>query len=162
MSPRDDELLRDVPTEPPPSSLTGYRHGRWLRRGLFGTIALVVVAAVITGRWWARKMEEQHRMIAAGDYEVDVTGEAVEERPTELVWTHGEARLGLSSRSPGVQTIRLPDRILRLADGYENAQVKVDVIGGKTRSLVVLYGDIVQEPLPEEEGSEKAPGATAK
>jgi hypothetical protein len=162
MSERDDELLRDVPPHPPPSSLTGYRHGRWLRLALFGAITLVVVVAVLAGRWWANEMEQRHREAAADGYVVDETGVAVENRPSELVWTHGKARLGLSRRSPGVQTIRLPDRILRLADGHENAQVKVDVAGRKTKSLVVLYGDIVQEPLPEEEESQPAPAAKGK
>jgi hypothetical protein len=44
-----------------------------------------------------------------------------------------------------VEAIVLPDRVLRLAEGCDHAQVKVNVVDGQTVELKIITGEIVSE-----------------
>jgi hypothetical protein len=156
---RLDELLDDPPTAAPGGSIAGYRAGRWTR-----VIFAIVVIATLGGAIAlyrsirARQEAERNRPIVP-TYAVADDAEAAS-RPRQLVWSSGPARLGLAREPPGVEEIVLPDRRIRLADGCDHAQIKVDVVGERTVSLTVVVGDIVQLPLTEDPRSTPAPAAT--
>ena len=65
-----------------------------------------------------------------------------------MAWSGGKARLGLDRQPPGILAIELPDRTLRLAEGSDQAQLKLEVRDGKTVELKVLFGAIVEELGP--------------
>jgi hypothetical protein len=112
---------------------------------VFLTLGLSVVGATLLGRWYARRLEQDlHR--PSPTYEV-VPNESGEGRTRELVWSTGRARLGLSREPPGVEQIRLPDRILRLAEGHDHAQVRIEVRDGETVQIEVIAGEIDEELL---------------
>ena len=143
---RDDELLQNIP-EVQAGGFAGYRAGKGVRRRVFGSVALAVVVAVGAGVWWAKRQEAILRAGTGGQYEVDPEPDGTQARPREMVWSSGRARLGLSRHEPGVNVIRLPDRTVRLAAGYDHAQINVDIRGGKTVRLDVLVGDVEVELL---------------
>lgn len=139
----EDELLAAPPDLGQRGSIEGYRAGRATRRLVYVTLGVGVVGAFFAARWYIGHLEERERA-KAPTYAVDPA--TVEGRPRELEWSEGVARLGMSREPPGVQAIVLPDRILRLARGYDHAQVKVEVRDGQTVSVTVLVGQIVQVP----------------
>jgi hypothetical protein len=143
---RDDELLDDPPeTDHHLGRIAGYRRGSRARTAVFGTLALSVMAATLLGRWYAKRLDDQlHR--PSPTYEL-APSESGEGRSRELSWSTGRARLGLSREPPGVEQIRLPDRIVRLAEGHDHAQIRVEVRDGKTVQLDVIAGQIEEEPL---------------
>jgi hypothetical protein len=143
---RDDELLDDPPeTDHHLGRIAGYRRGARVRTAVFATLGLSVAAAVLLGRWYAKRLDEElHRPSPTYELAPSETGEG---RSRELMWSTGRARLGLSREPPGVQQIRLPDRIVRLADGHDHAQIRVVVRDGETVQLDVIAGQIEQEPL---------------
>jgi hypothetical protein len=159
----DDELLADPPPGAPPGGLDGYRAGLPMRVGL----VIAIVAGVSATAWqvvqWQREKKAAEDAPLEPTYALpdadDGAGAAPGERPSKLVWSDGQARLGLSRQQPGVQEIVLPDRRVRLAPGHDVAQIKVDVQEGKTIKLAVLVGQVVQLP-PEGQQSKPAPAAT--
>jgi hypothetical protein len=143
-----DELLVDPPAVPAGGSLAGYRAGRWTRI-IFGLVVVAAIGgAVATYRFVRARQEAQRNAPVIPVYAVG-EGEDMSARPRQLVWSAGPARLGLAREPPGVEEIVLPDRRVRLADGCDHAQIKVDVVGNRTVSLKVVVGDIVQLPLLE-------------
>lgn len=140
-SARDDELLRN----PPPGEhhrgrFAGYDAGRRVRRILLACLAVLVVGTVFAWYQWARRgpkpaVVQQFQLPAGTD---------TSDRPRVLTWSQGQARLGLSREPPGVHTIELPDRTLRLADGADRAQFKVVVADGKTTALELESGRVVE------------------
>jgi hypothetical protein len=127
-------------------------------------IFAVVVVAAIAGavsfyRWLDARREEARNAPVVPAYAV-TEGEDVAARPRQLVWSSGPARLGLAREPPGVDEIVLPDRRIRLADGCDHAQIKVDVVGDRTVSLKIVVGEIVQ--LPVQEGREPPPAPPAR
>ena len=158
----DDELLADPPESPRGGSIEGYRAGSRTRRWVFGVLVVVMIGAVYGGTTWIRRVEEQRRQVTPS---YDIDPETAATAPRELYWSTGIARLGLSREAPGVEAIVLPDRVLRLADGCDHAQVKVEVRDGRTVRVEVLVGEIVQQPLTAPPGSAAPtadPGATAR
>jgi hypothetical protein len=141
----DDELL-DEPPPGVPSSLSAYRQGSRVRRWVLGGLVVGALAAGIAAKAYVDHLEEQRR-IPDVDYQL-ADGTENEERSRVMEWSEGQARLGLSREPPGVEAIVLPDRVLRLAEGHDHAQVKVHVEDGETVSLKVIVGEIVQEPPP--------------
>lgn len=154
-----DELLSDPPNVAPGGSIAGYRAGRWTRVAF----ALVIVAAAggafaVYRSIQARREAERNAPVVP-TYAISDDADAAS-RPRQLVWSSGPARLGLARDPPGVEEIVLPDRRIRLADGCDHAQIKVDVVGDRTVSLKVVVGDIVQLPVTEDRRSPPAPAAT--
>jgi hypothetical protein len=139
-----DELLEAPPEEAPVGALRADAAGARVRRRIYAVLAIGVVAALVASHYavkWAR--DRLHNPTPA--YEI-APGTEAEVRPNAMEWSSGFARLGLSRQQPGVQEIVLPDRIIRLADGCDHAQIKVDVVDGKTVQLKVITGEIVSEP----------------
>jgi hypothetical protein len=134
------ELLEDPP-EGVPSSLAAYRAGSRVRRWVFGSLLVGIVGAGFAGKWYVDHLEATRR-----ERPVYRLSDSLENRPQSFEWSSGQARLGLARQAPGVQEIVLPDRIVRLADGYDHAQIRVIVEDGETVSLDVLVGKIVEEP----------------
>ena len=138
-----DELLENPPNEPHADVLRADAAGAKVRRRIYLVLALGVLGALVVGHYavkWARERQKNptpHYQLAPGtEHEV---------RARSMEWTSGFARLGLSRQEPGVQEIVLPDRIIRLADGCDHAQIKVDVVDGQTVELKVITGEIVSE-----------------
>lgn len=139
-----DELLVDPPELPTLGPLTGYREGSRTRRRVYGGLLVGIVTAAVAGRWYAKHLDEQRRIVVP-EYTL-APGTEDEERPDVLVWTSGVARLGLSRQDPGIKAIVLPDRVLTLAPSCDHAQVNVDVQDGETVRIKVLVGEIRQTP----------------
>jgi hypothetical protein len=156
-----DELLVDPPAVPAGGSFAGYRAGRWTRF-VFGFVILAAIAgAIVTYRFVRARQDAERNAPVIPSYAL-AEGENVTVRPRQLVWSSGPARLGLAREPPGVEEIVLPDRRIRLADGCDHAQIKVDVVGDRTVSLKVVVGDIVQLPLESDPGSQPTPPATGR
>lgn len=142
-----DELLEAPPEgEAPLGSIAAYRAGSKTRRWVFGTLIVGTISALFIGRWYMNHLDEQ-RHHQPPVYTVDP--ELLDELTREVHWDSGTARLGLSREPPGVEAIVLPDRVLRLAEGHDHAQVKVTVVDGRTEDIKVLVGRIVQHPRTE-------------
>lgn len=158
----DDELLAEPPAGAPVGGFEGYRSGRRVRIGI--VVVLVVGLAGIGWKinQWRDEAKAERDAPVEPEYALvadDSAGDAdYGERPSKLVWSDGPARLGLTRQQPGVQEIVLPDRRVRLAPGYDIAQIKVDVQEGKTVKLAVLVGQVVQLPL---EGQQSRPTPVA-
>jgi hypothetical protein len=155
----DDELLADPPMGAPPGGLDGYRAGLWLR--VFIVVFLIgsIAGAVWLVRHWQAEEAAARAAPKLPSYTLATEVEG-SERPRQLVWDDGVARLGLSRAQPGVEEIVLPDRRIRLAPGHDVAQIKVEVREGRTVSMAVLVGKVIQLP-PADPESPPTPGATA-
>jgi len=135
-----DELLADPPQNRLPDSMTAYRDGTSVRRkiylGLAGGVAIALVAGIAYARHVAFELDNPtaHYTVAEGAED--------EIRPREFVWSNGYGWLSLSRAPPGVNKIVLPDRTIELADGFDTAQLKVNVVDGKTVLLKVMTGDV--------------------
>lgn len=139
-----DELLSDPPAQGIGGTLEGDASGRRLRVWFGSVVAaafvLVVLAAVIYTR--ARANEPRAAPIPA--YVTD--GAPTRDEDRVLRWSSdGKARLGLTREPPGVHAIELPDRVLRLADGIDHAQVEVVIEHGETVAVRPLVGRVVVE-----------------
>lgn len=143
--PRDDELLADPPQgEYHRGRFAGYGAGRRARRALLICIGLLLIVTTVVWYQWAtrerpRATVRQFQLPAGTD---------LDDRPRVLTWSEGKARLGLSREPPGVHTIELPDRTLRLAAGSDQAQFKVIVEDGKTTALDIISGVVVEDLQP--------------
>ena len=138
---RDDELMAD----PPPAHynrgrLGGYAAGAGMRRVFIGLVVVLVTAGVLVVSWWARTRPPEHPQ----QFQLPA-GTDLDARPRTMAWSGGKARLGLDRQPPGILAIELPDRTLRLAEGSDQAQLKLEVRDGKTVELKVLFGAIVEE-----------------
>jgi hypothetical protein len=139
----DDELLAEIPEGGEPGSIDGYVEGARVRRWIFGVLLVGTIGAAFGARQYIKHLEEERKKIVP-EYVVDEESAARAVR--EFHWGDGPARLGLSREPPGVERIVLPDREIVLAEGYDHAQVNVDVRNGKTIKLKVLTGKIKQTP----------------
>lgn len=143
-SPRDDELLADPPLgDHHRGRFAGYNAGRRARLILLGCIA---VASVITAAFWLRWARDA-RPPGPRQFQLP-PGTDIRDRPRVFTWSEGKARLGLSREPPGVDTVELPDRTLRLAPSCDMAQFKVVVEAGKTSALQVVSGEVVEDLRP--------------
>jgi hypothetical protein len=139
-----DELLEVPPDEGHGGVLAADAQGARVRRRVYAVLIGGIVVAFIGGHYavkWAREKMKN----PTPHYEI-APGTEAEVRPRSMEWSSGFARLGLSRQEPGVQEIVLPDRIIRLADGCDHAQIKVDVVDGQTVQLKVITGEITSEP----------------
>lgn len=141
---RDDELMADPPVGVHHlGRLEGYRQGGRMRLLLTAMVAVFVAVGVALFAWFVRTRPAEH----ARQFELPA-GSDLEARPRTMIWSGGKARLGLDRSPPGVLQIDLPDRSLRLADGCDQAQMKIDVEDGKTTELRVIFGEIVEDLKP--------------
>lgn len=137
----EDELLDVLPEHnPAEGAFAGYAGSRRVRWFIGSSMAVGVVGAVWGGFWYADYVREQERRGIKPEYSDARTDVSPEERV--MHWDSGAARLGLASEPPGVNLIVLPDRELRLAEGYDSAQLSVRVEDGRTVKLRVLTGRI--------------------
>ena len=102
---------------------------------------LVIIGAGFAGKWYVDHLDAKRR--ARPSYRLS---DSLEGRARSFEWSEGQARLGLARQAPGIEEIVLPDRVVRLADGYDHAQLRVIVQDDKTVQLDVLVGKIVEEP----------------
>lgn len=138
---RDDELMDHPPAaDYHRGRLAGYSAGAGARKIMLALTVVLVVAGALVVAWWVRNRPPEHPQ----QYQLP-EGSDLEGRPRVMVWTGGKARLGLDRQPPGVLAIELPDRTLKLADGSDQAQLKIEVREGKTVELKVLFGEVVEE-----------------
>lgn len=140
---RDDELLPNPPMGQHGGRLAGYAAGSGMRRLLFALVVVFVAGGVALLVWYTRTREPVH----AQQFQLP-EGSEMSARPRTMVWSGGQARLGLDRAPPGLLAIELPDRTLRLAEGCDQAQFKVDVEDGRTKTLKVLFGEVTEELGP--------------
>lgn len=141
---RDDELLAELPpADYNRGRLAGYDAGRRARRALLAGLGILLVGTCVG--WYFYVTAE--RAPTSRQFQLP-PGTDLSARPRVLTWSQGKARLGLSREPPGVDTVELPDRTLRLADGSDMAQFKVVVEDGKTTALEVVSGVVVEELKP--------------
>lgn len=138
---RDDELLTDLPpAHYNRGRLGGYAAGSRMRLVFGALIVVLVIAGVLVVSWWARTRPPAHPQ----QFQLPA-GTDLAARPRVMAWSGGKARLGLDRQPPGILAIELPDRTLRLAEGSDQAQLKLEVRDGKTVELKVLFGAVVEE-----------------
>jgi len=138
---RDDELMTDLPpAHYNRGRLGGYAAGAPLRRLFYALVLVSVISGVLVVSWWARNRPSLHPQ----QFQLPA-GTDLDARPRTMAWSGGKARLGLDRQPPGILAIELPDRTLRLAEGSDQAQLKLEVRDGKTVELKVLFGEVVEE-----------------
>jgi len=139
-----DQLLDDPPdTDYHRGRFAGYEAGSRVRRFVFIGLALSSIAAVIAGYWYITYLHANR----TPQHAVPLPeGTDTSKRSRTMTWSSGQARLGLTREPPGLLAIELPDRTIRLAPDCDSAQVRLDVVDGKTVQMTVLFGDIVEEP----------------
>lgn len=138
---RDDELMSVLPpADYNRGRLGGYAAGAPMRRLFYALIVVFVISGVLLVSWWARNRPNTHPQ----QFQLPA-GTDLDARPRTMAWSGGKARLGLDRQPPGILSIELPDRTLRLAEGSDQAQLKVEVRNGKTVELKVLFGAVVEE-----------------
>lgn len=138
---RDDELLTDLPTAHyHRGRLGGHAEGAPMRRIFYGLIVIFVIGGVLLVSWFVRNRPSTHPQ----QYQLPA-GTDLDARPRTMAWSGGKARLGLDRHPPGILAIELPDRTLRLADGSDQAQLKLEVRDGKTVELKILFGEVVED-----------------
>jgi hypothetical protein len=143
-SPRDDELMDNPPVGTyNRGRFEGYRQGSRMRLLLAALVVVFIAGGVALVAWYVRTRPPEH----AKQFELP-PGSDIEGRTRTMTWSGGAARLGLDRTPPGVMEIALPDRTLRLAEGSDQAQMKVDVKDGKTVAIKVLFGEVVEELGP--------------
>ncbi len=141
---RDDELMDNPPVgDYHRGRLEGYRQGGRMRIILFLLVIGFIAGGVALMVWYVRNRPPEH----AQQFELP-PGSDLDARPRTMTWTGGKARLGLDRKPPGITAIELPDRTLRLAEGSDQAQMKVDVEDGKTKDLRIIFGEVVEELGP--------------
>ncbi|MGH1347153.1 MAG: hypothetical protein ACRBN8_36665 [Nannocystales bacterium] len=134
-----DELLDVLPDRSPAEgAFAGYAGSQKVRWFIGSAMALGAVGAIWGGFWYADYVRQQARRGIKPEYSTPRTDISTEDRT--MHWDSGSARLGLAS--DGVNLIVLPDRELRLAEGYDSAQVSVRVEDGRTVKLRILTGRI--------------------
>lgn len=137
---RLDELLDDPPAISTRGALAAYAEGSRVRRKIYIALVAGAALAVAAGRWYVQRLQHA-RDNPTAEYTV-ATGAEDEIRPRRLQWNGGFAHLALSRDPPGVDEIVLPDRIVRLAPGSDTAQLKVNVVDGRTVQFKVLTGEV--------------------
>ena len=142
---RDDELLADPPLgDHHLGRLAGYQAGERARRRRVLALAAGVVVVVIGGVLYLRHAYLHRPPV----YTVPLPpGTDIAARPRTLTWTGGRGHFALTREPPGLAELELPDRIIRLADGAESAEVRVDVQDGRTIERTLLRGEIREELL---------------
>lgn len=139
---RLDELLDDPPRgDHHLGRFAGYQAGRRVRRWMVAVFALALVSAGVAYWHYTDRLEHER----THPFELP-PGVDFSERTRDMTWSGGKARLGLAQEPPGIEVIHLPDRDVRLAEGCERAQIKVDVLDGQTVALEVISGEIVEIP----------------
>jgi hypothetical protein len=146
---RRDELLADPPRgDWHLGRFAGYRAAARVRKRMTIVLGAAGLAAIVA-YWRYTAWLEYER---THPFELPA-GADLGDRPREMTWSGGKARVGLAREAPGLSTLHLPDRDIFLADGCDRAQLKLEVEGGKTVRLEVLSGEIEQvlhDPRPDQ------------
>lgn len=140
----DDELLTELPPDTAHGAFAGYQSNKRVRWFVGGALFVGTIGALWGGSWYVDYLERQSRRGITPHYAAP-TDAGPEDRV--MHWDSGPARLGLSREPPGVNLIVLPDRELRLAEGYDSAQISLRVENGRTVKMKVLTGRITVEEL---------------
>jgi len=139
-----DQLLDDPPeTDYHRGRFAGYEAGSRVRRFVFVGLGLATIGAVITGYLYISYQHEHRLPVHAMPLP---EGTDISSRPRTMTWSSGKARLGLTREPPGLLAIELPDRVVRLAEGCDSAQVRLEVKDGETVEMLVIFGEIEQVP----------------
>ncbi|MBK8261716.1 MAG: hypothetical protein IPK80_10295 [Nannocystis sp.] len=144
-SSRDDELMADPPaSDHHLGRFAGYRAADRLRRRITIAMVVAVIASVVAVYFYIRQLQRERAPIYAAPLPpgTDFSG-----RSRTMTWSSGKARLALTREPPGIDTIALPDRIIRLAEGAESAELRVDVVDGRTVERTLIRGQIREEPV---------------
>ena len=137
------QLLDDPPeTDYHRGRFAGYEAGSGVRKFVFIGLVVASIGAVIAGYWYITYLHANKTPLHAVPLP---EGTDISKRSRVMTWSSGQARLGLTREPPGLLAIELPDRVLRLAPDCDSAQVRLNVVDGKTVQLMVLFGDIVEE-----------------
>ena len=131
----------------------GYRDGAGIRRGIAVFFVLCGIAMVVA---FLAHQDELKTRYAQEEYErlhpwqlpegTDTRG-----RSRDFHWSSGTMRIPLSREAPGIERVILPDKVIWLADDADHAQIKVEVVDGKTQGIKILSGDVQhRERLPDE------------
>lgn len=142
---RDDELLADPPMgDHHLGRFADYQAADRLRRRIVIAVLVTLAAGVVGVILYLRHLHQ----LRAPVYTVPLPeGTDVSTRPRVLTWSGGKARFALAREAPALEALELPDRVLRLADGCESAEVRVWVEAGRTVEVTVIRGEVRQEPL---------------
>ena len=119
--------------------LGGLRSGARQRRWINLSLALAMIGAVVAGVLYARHLRRERESV---QFLQLPEGADLEGRERVLTWSNGKARLGLHRAPPGVLAIELPDRVIRLADDADVAQLRVNIVDGRTVEMTVLLGEV--------------------
>jgi len=135
-----DQLLEQLPeTDHHRGRFAGYEAGARVRRFIVIALALASVGAVIAGYMYITYLHDNRTPVHAVPLP---EGTDISQRPRTMTWSSGKARLGLTREPPGLLEIELPDRVIRLAEGCDSAQVRLNVDNGRTVEMIVLFGEV--------------------
>ncbi|HGG56506.1 MAG TPA: hypothetical protein ENK31_01785 [Nannocystis exedens] len=141
-----DQLLDRLPeTDHHRGRFAGYEAGTGARRFILIALVLASIGAVVAGYMYITYLHNNRTPVHAVPLP---EGTDISKRPRTMTWSSGKARLGLTREPPGLLEIELPDRLIRLAEGCDSAQVRLNVENGKTIEMIVLFGEVDELPRP--------------
>ena len=153
-----DELLDELPSsDHHRGRFGGYQAANRARRQIIVIFAIATCFAVGSYYWYVSKLEYERKHPFVLE---DSPG--LKDRPREIYWSEGEARLGISREAPGAQVIVLPDMELHLPDDLDHAQVVVNVQNKKTVSVQRAVGDVVVKQKSPAASNDASPGSSSR
>lgn len=139
-SARDDELLDELPaTDHHLGGFAGWRAMSWQRWVIGIVLSSVMIAGVVILVKHRAAMRYQ-RLHPLPEVEATIAPGT----PREMTYSEGSFRVMISSEAPAVNLVHLPDRDITLARGEERASFKFEIRDGKTITLEVVTGKIVE------------------
>ena len=140
-----DQLLDEPPRgEHHLGRFGGYVAGRRVRRGI--AIAFALCALAMVTAFVQHQLELRDRYAAAEYKRLHPwklpAGTDTSSRSRDFHWSSGKMRIALSREAPGIERIVLPDKVITLAPGVDSAQIKFEVVDGRTLGIKILSGDV--------------------